>query len=213
MRTLIYGLQSSGATLFALFLSQGTDTVGILDYLGNEPAPAAIDGPGDVVCKCTVNAPGPTFADHRAAFRPDRTILFVRDPIQNALRLATKPWRDMGGAFHAKLRLANECLRTWERTFDLLVTYDDFLYRRPTVAAMLGVPPGHYRFCRGVADVHQFNRERCHWCRAHPNQWGYGDIRQDALDMVADDAAALCPDLMAFYAERGRSGRAAARQD
>ncbi len=78
MRLLIYGMQSSGATTFTLFLAQRPDCLALVDVLNNFAAPR-VNTAMDMVVKVTMTTAYP-LAVHVERFRPDKIVLFLRDP-------------------------------------------------------------------------------------------------------------------------------------
>jgi hypothetical protein len=92
MRLLIYGMQSSGATAFALFLAQRPDCLALVDVLNNFAAPR-VNTAMDMVVKVTMTTAYP-LAVHVERFRPDKIVLFLRDPHDNYQSLKTKNYRD-----------------------------------------------------------------------------------------------------------------------
>ncbi|QJE73884.1 hypothetical protein HHL28_12960 [Aerophototrophica crusticola] len=146
MKLLVHGMQSSGATSFTLFLAQRPGTLALVDIANTDLAPCVDPGP-DMVAKVvvTVAHPWPT---HVERFRPDRTILFLRDPRDNWQSLSTKPYRDGSGSMEEKFRLLDG-LFARRSDFDLVVHYEDFVRRDPAVlegVTQLGWPVGPAQF-------------------------------------------------------------------
>jgi hypothetical protein len=209
MKTLVYGMQSSGASLFAYFLAQRRESIGVIDLYHDRLAPD-LHSRHDIILKCTINN-SHSLRDHQRSFRPDVSILFVRDPVQNAIRLATKPWKEFGGTVREKLALMNDYLANWKDHFDFVVTYEDFLYRRAAIVELLHVDSSYYSFPRSVEEVVQFSCAHSAWCReTYRSAWGTGDIRSDAISLIATDIQTWCPEAFELYA--GASPRSFTRR-
>jgi len=121
MRLLIYGMQSSGASLFAFLLSQEPETLAVVDCWGGI-VPDFADYAGDIVLKTTVKT-DVDFAQHVEAFKPDFTILVERNILEVRNSLTTKYYRDEGGTLEAKLRIGTHVRRKWN--FDFVVNFAD----------------------------------------------------------------------------------------
>jgi glycosyltransferase involved in cell wall biosynthesis len=117
MRLLIYGMQSSGASLLAFLMSQEPETLAIVDCWGGV-VPSFANYAGDIVLKTTVKTDA-TIAEHVEAFKPDFTILVERNILDVRNSLATKYYRDEGGDLKAKLRKGALIRREWN--FDFVV--------------------------------------------------------------------------------------------
>ena len=116
------------------------DSIGVIDLFHDRLAPD-LHSRHDIILKCTINN-SHSLRDHQRSFRPDVSILFVRDPVQNAIRLSTKDWKEWSGTVDEKLALMNGYLKNWKEHFDFVVTYEDFLYRRAAVVdAFLDTTP------------------------------------------------------------------------
>lgn len=226
MRWLVYGLQSSGASLFSYFLAQAEDAVAVIDLRARRrewlhrretPVAPALEAAGPVVVKCVVTA-RVSFEQHRDAFRPDRSILFLREPCANLSSLRAKPYARHGGSIDAKLALL-EHYQGERHLFDAVFHCEDFV-ADPAGSVQrlrgLGWPAllAHYDFPLSLEEVVRRSRERSDWCdRTFGKRWGTGHARGRAVDarlLVVDCAeedrarvAALCPGLLACYAARG----------
>lgn len=224
MRLLVYGMQSSGATAFTLFLAQRPDCLALVDILNNYAAPR-VDTELDMVVKAVVTTAYPLEV-HRERFRPDRTVLLLRDPRDTYRSLSAKPYRNHSGLIDEKFALIDEVFAGREERFDAVVHYEDFVARDPVVpAAMtaLGWPvdDGFYDYrrrhdelagalWRHVPDL----MERVEF--AFGNVQGRGvserfrhkpqdpDLEAQALEAQALEAKleTLCPRLLAHYRER-----------
>ena len=213
MRLLVYGMQSSGATAFTLFLAQRPGCLALVDVLNNYAAPR-LDTPLDVAIKCVITTAYP-LATHMERFRPDRVILLLRDPRDNYESLRTKNYRNHSGLIDEKFLILDQVFAERER-FDAVIAYEDFVAGVPLVPATLTtlgwpVEEGYRRFARRhdellgdlwrhVPDL--FSRMEM----AFGNVQGAG-ISQTFRDKPRDpetDARleALCPRLLAHYRAR-----------
>lgn len=152
MRLFVHGMQSSGATAFTLFLAQRPDCLALVDIPNNFAAPRiARTLARDMVVKAVITTAYPA-AIHMERFRPDRTILFLRDPRDNYQSLSTKPYRNYSGLIDEKFILLDQIFA--ERTnFDAVIHYEDFVARSPQIintVNALGWPvdDGHYTYTR-----------------------------------------------------------------
>ncbi|MGH2960345.1 MAG: hypothetical protein ACRDKE_12120, partial [Solirubrobacterales bacterium] len=118
-RVLIHAMQSSGATLFTLFTGQRPGSVVIPDLWITEQIPQ-LTAPGDLILKTTASEI--PFETHVERFRPDKIVIFVRDPLDQISSLDSKSYRDLGGTLEKKLAAFDELFAVRER-FDLCVEY------------------------------------------------------------------------------------------
>lgn len=150
MKLLVYGMQSSGATAFTLFLAQRPDCLALVDIPNSHAAPR-VDPPMDMVAKAVVTTAHP-LAVHVERFQPDRTILLLRDPRDNYQSLKTKAYGNLSGRLDEKFALVDRIFAERER-FDAVVEYEDFVARDPAVlerVSALGWPVEErfHRFAR-----------------------------------------------------------------
>ncbi len=179
-------MQSSGASLFAVFAGQAPETLTVVDLWNPEVAPALCTS-ATVVLKATVgNVP---LDAHLRSFRPSKTVLFVRHPVDVAASIATKSYANLGGTIAAKLRAMDRAF-TRSADFDLTVFYEDFA-ARPTAAAEalreigLELPAGAERFPRSPAAIVDHAVVNSEWCAQHyRNKWGLGNVHADELDQL-----------------------------
>lgn len=155
MKLLVHGMQSSGATSFTLFLAQRPDCLALVDIANNFAAPR-IEPAIDMVAKTVVTTAYP-WEVHVERFRPDRTILVLRDPRDNYASLATKNYRNHSGLIDEKFLLADQIFAGRSR-FDLVVHYEDFVARDPAVTAAvtaLGWPveEGYFSYARRHEEI------------------------------------------------------------
>ena len=214
MRLLIYGMQSSGATAFSLFLAQRPACLGLVDILNNYAAPR-LETELDVVAKVVVTTAYPLEV-HQERFRPDRTILFLRDPRDNFESLRRKNYCNHSGLMDEKFALLDRIFEERGR-FDAVIEYEDFVGRAPHVLEEitgLGWPvnESHYNFRRTHAELAE-----ALW-NAVPGlfqrfEFSYGNVQSiEVSDRFRDKAheeglekylETLCPLLLDHYRRRG----------
>lgn len=134
VRLLIYGMQSSGATAFSLFLAQRPGCLALVDVLNNYAAPH-VETERDILAKVVLTTAYP-LSVHRERFRPDRTILFLRDPRDNFESLRRKHYRNHSGLIDEKFALLDRAFAARE-SFDAVIEYEDFAIRAPHVRAAI----------------------------------------------------------------------------
>ncbi|MFW5804545.1 MAG: hypothetical protein ACOCWG_04885, partial [bacterium] len=77
MRILVHGLQSSGASLFTLFLAQHPNRIAIIDLLNKQLAPSLTHLKDKELLLKTVVTSKYALQDHQENYNPDKTILFI----------------------------------------------------------------------------------------------------------------------------------------
>lgn len=184
MRTLVYGMQSSGASWVAYCLGQTEDTIVIPDIYYFRAVPLAKKfGEHDVVLKTTVDLKH-TLEEARARFQPSRTVIVVRDEdaVRNSLRrrakTAERDWAFMRHGepeMERKLAEMRRVIGTPE-LWDERIDYETF------------EPP---QLTRSLEEIIRYNWENCQWCRGNalPQLWGLGGIRIPG--MSTDEASRL----------------------
>lgn len=190
MRTLIYAMQSSGASLFSYWLSQQESCLGVVDLYFDQISPSLEHD--NIVLKCVATKEF-TLEDHKSAFKPDKVILFTRNPVANYLSLSEKQYCNWGGTIDQKFKIFDQCIEN--EKFDLLVKYEDFIMKKS-----LGVgDPSFYSFNKTITDVIQYNSINNDWCRLnYKKKWGIGNIHANNLNsMNIDDF----PNLKRMYGE------------
>lgn len=215
MRLLVYGMQSSGATAFTLFLAQRPGCLGLVDILNNYAAPR-LQYDGDVVAKVVVTTAYP-LPIHQERFQPDRTILFLRDPRANFESLGKKHYRNHSGLIDEKFALIDRIFRERDR-FDAVIHYDDFIERAPRVlqavnAAGWPVDETCYAFKRNHDDL-----TAALW-QAVPDlferfEFSYGNVQSAEVSPrfrlrsfsaeIEAHLSRLCPHLLEHYQQRDR---------
>lgn len=214
MRVLVYGMQSGGVTAFTLFLAQRPDCLALVDVPNNYAAPR-IDTPLDMVVKVVVTTAYP-IAVHRERFRPDRTILLLRDPHDTYQSLKSKDYRHRSGLMEEKFVLMDRTFAD-RHSFDAVIRYEDFVARDPAVLetiVRLGWPvtADGYTFARRHEEIIGDLR------RHVPDLFErmeivFGNVQGRAVDEKYRDKyraeprdpavearlRELCPDLLAYY--------------
>lgn len=223
-KILVYGLQSSGASLFSYFLSQREGCLGLMDLNNHRLAPSLNDN-FDIVLKAVVTTRWSLQA-HIDSFKPDKTILFVRDPYSNYFSLMQKPYAGKSGSIDTKFRLMNSYFEMRDQ-FDATIYYEDFITDHSgTITKLTTIGwediQQYYRFRRTPQDIAQFNVENCIWCKENPaaegpaGGWGMGNIHSSTIDLslsekpfdsvINEKVKALCPTVYEYYLEHIRSG-------
>lgn len=222
MRLFLYGMQSSGASLATYLLGQVPRSVVLVDLYSYEVMPA-IDAPDadHVIGKAVITATHDV-DDHLRSFYPDRSILLLRDPVQNYVALSRKGYANDDGALDDKFRRLNEVFNRREM-FDLVLRYEDVVAHPERVVDMLqniGFPASAdlYAFPRSREEITEYNLSHCEWCRARFGRgWSFGNIHGERMQHtlvhkhaprgVRDAVAELCPDVVRYYDTTSASGR------
>jgi hypothetical protein len=222
-------MQSSGASMLALLLAQKPNSTAYVDLWSGYCAPSVPSG-HDVVVKvvCTTAF---TLSQHKASFRPDATVLFVRHPFTNALSLNRKAYRDESGAMEDKFRILDTVFQARDE-YDVLMTYEDLTgdldaVARESVSLGWGFDSSWAAFSRSSAEIVRANEQAYPgldvWCadpdvpgkaqtQGHGTPYGFGQSRPHGLTAVYDyepsasaefaSIRSLCPNLCTFYDER-----------
>lgn len=215
MRLLVTGLQSSGASTVTAFLAQRPDCVPVIDTLNAVLAPP-LNTARPAVVKAVITRRY-TLAQHQAAFRPDATLLVLRDPRVNWVSLATKPWATLSGTMEEKFARLETLVRAPSpHGIDAILRYEDLLARAPVVTETLRrlnwpPDPAWYELPRDRDAMMASLWEHCpETFTSHRDGFGFGNFQGQRLDpRLCDkpvDAAAeaivrrLCPTALAFYA-------------
>ncbi len=252
MKILIHGMQSSGASLFTFFLSQIENTIGVIDLFSPHLCPPLkSDNKHFIVIKTTVakNIVNPNkipdqktvkrlinigiksrslilnknpLSAHIESFRPDKKILFLRNPYENYLSLRTKKYglpHEIAGTIDEKFCLLELRFRQRE-IFDLTLYYEDFLLRPEQFLQQLNearIPADQtcYNFQKNIKKIIQFNNRNNEWCRKFfKYRWGKGNIRNNRIDLnlikkkshpsllIKNKINHLCPSICQHYSER-----------
>jgi hypothetical protein len=167
MKTLLVGMQSSGASFVTFCLAQAPRTIAVVDLWCDFVAPPLIQESArfDIILKATITANIP-LERHLQSLKPDRFILVTRNVDEIRQSLVRKPWRDSGGLLEVKLRIYEDILLRKVHWFDQVIAYER-VARTP--------PPLH----RSREDIRRFNCEHSVWCKeAFEKQWGFGAYRE-----------------------------------
>jgi hypothetical protein len=217
-RTLIYGMQSSGASLFACLLAQAPNTAAIIDLYSKCVAPAIrIDVP--LVVKATVSC-YVRYEEHAASLNPVLQVLFLRNPFDVYASLMGKYYRNAGGPIPQKFLELERIFEAQQEFFDLVVLYERLILEPASVIEALTqhgfpLPANALSFPRSLKDIGRHTRRHCTWCRKQfRRRWGYGNVHVPAwgtlerlpygeLDSsAADQVRRWCPSLVAFYEQQ-----------
>jgi hypothetical protein len=177
MKYLVYGLQSSGATLFSYFLSQNRNTVGIPDLWADYWCPDCSHVKTDVVIKCVVTK-GCPLEGHVERYKPDVKILFLRNLKDNKQRLLQKRWKNHNGTVDDKIKIIEKIDK---RIFDFVILYENFICKKiPSEFSK-----DNYLFNRGKKEIVRFNFENFKWSEENINKkWGFGEIHFSKNDTI-----------------------------
>lgn len=213
MRLFIHGMQSSGATAFTRMLAERPGCVALVDIPNNFAAPR-VTSPLDFVAKAVITTAYP-LATHVERFRPDRIVLFLRDPRDNYESLRTKSYRNHSGLMDEKFVLLDQLFAERHR-FDAVIHYEEVVTADRGVLddlARLGWPaaPEWYCYARSYDDI-----LNSLWA-AEPSlredmDVVFGNVRgRELSDRFRDKPrdpetearlAGLCPRLLAHYRAR-----------
>jgi hypothetical protein len=214
MRLLVYGMQSSGATAFSLFLAQKPGSLGLVDILNNYAAPK-LECDLPVIAKVVVTTAYP-LETHQERFRPDRTILFLRDPRENYVSLMSKGYRNHSGLIDEKFALLDRIFGARDR-FDAVIYYEDFIDRAPHILRTVNdlkwpVDEACYAFRRTHVQLIKALWEAVPDLFNH-FEFSYGNVQSSEVSKrfnlkeipkdVEDRLSGLCPNILDHYRRRG----------
>ena len=168
MKTLVVGMQSSGASFVTFCLAQQPDTIAVVDLYSGAVAPPLVGESRnrDVILKCTISARIPLQNQIRR-FQPDRTILVTRNADAIRASLKQKHYRNQDGSIDAKVRVYRDILMRHLVWFDEIISYERFAANPPPIT-------------RTKAEVLEFNKKHSAWCRKYyRKRWGFGGLRED----------------------------------
>jgi hypothetical protein len=134
MRVLLYGMQSSGASVLAFTLAQKPDSVAFVDIWNMFAVPELVTD-RDTVAKVVVTTAF-SLDVHRRRFRPDVTLLVLRHPVDTYESLRGKPYANESGLMDEKLAVLEDVLRAGTG-FDHIVHYEDFVFSPRTLIDLL----------------------------------------------------------------------------
>ena len=206
-RTLVYGMQSSGASLVTFFLSQSPGAVGIVDLFCSQPIPDAEElDELNVVAKATVSLEQ-SLDSQLERFRPDKSILVLRHPAHNYVALSRKKYVNLCGSIDDKFALL-ESLYDRLEDFDVVLHYEDFvIHRRATVRQLseAGVTASKdfYRFHRSREDLVEAGMQYDWFSEGFGTKWAFGNVHAGGMSASAvfkhvpadvhDKVKAICP--------------------
>lgn len=183
MRLLVYAMELSGASTFCYFLGQRPGSVAIIDVWSRcVTPPLRLDLP--VVAKATTTMVYRA-ADHIASFVPDKTILFIRNPVIIYSGLGNYPYANTFGSIEEKISRFDEefgCLNV-----DLVLRYEDFVARDPSLVPAIGslgwpCRDSYFECSRTLENIRKFNSDASPWLRNNYRKgWGMGNIKGGAI--------------------------------
>lgn len=204
-------MESSGASTFCYFMGQRPNSIAVLDVWSHWLAPKL-----DVSYPAVVKATTTTLYeahDHIKHFGPDRTILFIRNPVSVYSSLIKYPYANSYGTLEEKMARFDAVFGNGG--FDLVLRYEDLVARDPVLIKAInniGWPCGerYYDLTRSIEQIRAFN------CAASPllrdncdSGWGNGNVRQGriieslgasrAAREVTETVAILSPHLSRHY--------------
>jgi len=170
MKTLVVGMQSSGASFVTFSLAQRPGTIAVVDLYCQELAPS-LDAEArqfDVLLKCTITAAIPLTAQIKR-FRPDRIVLVTRNVDAIRQSLCRKPWRDQAGTMGQKLAVYQDLLLRRLDQFDQIICYERFIKQPREIV-------------RSPEDILGFNAAHSSWaCDNYKTRWGFGALRLESM--------------------------------
>ncbi len=131
---LLYGMQSSGASVLAFTLAQKPGSLAFVDIWNMFAAPELAAGSLDVVAKVVVTT-AYSLETHRRRFRPDVTILVLRHPADTYDSLFGKSYAHESGLMDEKFASLEETFRAGAG-FDHIAYYEDFVFSPGDVLAL-----------------------------------------------------------------------------
>lgn len=179
MRILVYGMQSSGASLFTFFLAQKPNTFAIIDIWGGDEIPKLEDIKcKDIIVKYIITKE--PLSNHIMSLKPHKKILFIRNPVDNYYSLNTKKYaRDID----EKFKILEQIFQKKEN-FDLVIFYEEFIFNPDKVLKKLKrlgfvVKKDFFEFKRTPEDISKFNIKHCIEFKKFKNKWLFGNIHFD----------------------------------
>jgi hypothetical protein len=159
MKVLLYGMQSSGASMLAFTFAQRPRSLAFIDIWNMFAAPE-LETDRDCVAKVVVTTAF-GLEVHRRRFRPDVTILALRHPADTYESLVGKDYANDSGLIDEKFALLDQVFRE-DRGFDDILFYEDFVFSpQDTIAHAnrLGWAIGSEAllFSRTLKDIEQAN--------------------------------------------------------
>lgn len=176
-RILVYGMPSSGASYVAWCLSSNPNEIVLPDLYGSiAPDASHFDGL-DVILKVCVGKRG-TLEDCVRAFRPDRTILVLRDEaaVRDSLMRRWASARRPRAFLNCGPRDVSRLLRIMRHAIAARDLWDEALIYGNFADQQI-VPE------RDLWDIVETNWRLCEWCRDNhrPQKWGIGGIKQPGM--------------------------------
>ena len=214
-RIFIYGMQSSGASLFTYFLGQISESIAIVDLWSHCIAPEIKT---DKLCilKATINNEI-SLENHIKNYKPNFKILLVRNPIQNYLNLDVKHYRNWRGKAEHKFEMLEKIYSEKREVFKCIIRFEDFINNpMETVSTLnflgINIPTKAIEFNRNYSTILNFNKKHSVWCRKNYEiKWAFGNIHFDNLKklvlknyqcndiIIKNKISSLCPNILKLY--------------
>ncbi|MBW2998556.1 sulfotransferase domain-containing protein [Candidatus Woesearchaeota archaeon] len=222
MKVLIYGLQSSGASLVTYFLAQKNNSIAITDLFNCGVAPNldSIKEVDNLFVKCTVNSKI-QLEKHIASFKPDKVILVVRNPFDNYVSLINKWYGSKNSSVEDKFKTLEKYFSNYH--FDLILRYEDLIYNKSRVIKQLKkfgikVKKEYYEFRKNKEEIFKFNSKHLKKLNIG-NFYGGGNIHPYFKKIKIDSSLVskkitnkqkekvreLCPKLCRYYEKKKKN--------
>ena len=143
MRVLLYGMQSSGASILAFTLAQKRDSLAFVDIWNMFAAPE-LETDRDIVANVVVTTAF-SLETHRRRFRPDVTLLVLRHPVDTYDSLSSKSFANESGLLDEKLVMLEGVFRAGTG-FDHIIHYEDFVFSPRLLIALFNEIGWHIGF-------------------------------------------------------------------
>ena len=127
MKILVYGMQSSGASLITYFLAQNKNMLAIVDLWDSVKQIPKLDESiaKEIIIKFQIIS-----ESHQqklmSRYQPTKKILVLRHPYYNYVSLRKKHYKDGGGHIDDKFKVLEQAYVDRNK-FDLVIYYEDFI--------------------------------------------------------------------------------------
>jgi len=190
MRILLYGMQSSGATLLTYLLGQRKKSIVVTDLWSTHRMPkiSCKKDISSVIGKAVITEEY-NYRDHRVSFKPDVEILVLRHPVHNYVSLSRREYKRKGEKISKKFEKLERLYAERKNTFDLMLHYEDIFYDKSGFAKKIerkGIcfEEGYFNLQRKPEEIKRFNFENSNWLKEnYKSKWAFGNIRDmDKID-------------------------------
>ncbi len=165
MKTLVVGMQSSGASFVTFALAQ-RPMIAIIDLYNRCLAPLLEEESQqyDIILKCTITATIPLIQQFQR-FQPDRAILVTRDVDAIRRSLRQKEYRDDMGTMEQKVGVYTLLLLHHMDWFDEVISYERFVKKNHPLVTT-------------ISEVTGFTEDHSRWARDNRGvSWGIGNLK------------------------------------